>query len=187
MTKKVVFFVRFYTNFEYTRHFQSDKTVDKMVATRKTSVKATASEITTKEQSIITKQSKASKCKKKSVNDNDKKPKRVVNRFNGMSEDEIAKRGLPDHLKQGLDIVFIGINPSMHAAYSGKYYDGPGNHFWKALYLSGFLPSPMGPEDDYKLQDLGIGFTNVVPRQVLILDMNSKVFEKFTKFQLGIV
>ena len=166
--------MRLHKNIENTRHFQSDKIVDKMVARRKTSVKATSTEITVKEQSKIAKQCKASNCKKKFANDN--KPKRVVNRFNGMSEDEIAKRGLPDHLKQGLDIVFIGINPSMHAAYSGKYYDGPGNHFWKALYLSGFLPSPMGPEDDYKLQDLGIGFTNVVPRQVLILDLNSKVF-----------
>ena len=92
------------------------------------------------------------------------KPKRVNNRFNGMSEEEIAKKGLPDYLKPGLDIVFIGINPSMFAAYTGKYYDGPGNHFWKALYMSGFLPEPMGAEDDYKLLDLGIGFTNVVPR-----------------------
>ena len=48
-----------------------------------------------------------------------------------MTEDEVAKRGLPDYLKPGLDIVFIGINPSMFAAYTGKYYDGPGNHFWQ--------------------------------------------------------
>ncbi len=47
---------------------------------------------------------------------------------------------------------------------SGRYYDGPGNHFWTALHLSGFLPRPMGPQDDSKLLDLGIGFTNVVPR-----------------------
>ena len=45
-----------------------------------------------------------------------------------------------------------------------RYYDGPGNHFWPALHLSGFLPRPMGPQDDSKLLDLGIGFTNVVSR-----------------------
>ena len=93
-----------------------------------------------------------------------KKPKRKINRFNGMSEEEVAKKGLPDYLKHGLDIVFIGINPSLMAAYTGKYYDGPGNHFWQALYLSGFLPQPMTAQDDSKLLDLDIGFTNIVPR-----------------------
>ena len=92
-----------------------------------------------------------------------------------MTEEEVAKRGLPDYLREGLDIVFIGINPSLAAAYSGKYYDGPGNHFWTALYLSGFLPAPMGPQDDYKLLDLGIGFTNVVARTTRgIADLTKK-------------
>ncbi|XP_059092383.1 G/T mismatch-specific thymine DNA glycosylase-like [Tigriopus californicus] len=93
-----------------------------------------------------------------------KVPKRRVNRFNGMTEEEVALRGLPDYLREGLDIVFIGINPSLAAAYSGKYYDGPGNHFWQALFLSGLIDKPMGPHDDYKLMDMGIGFTNVCPR-----------------------
>ena len=86
-----------------------------------------------------------------------------MNRF-PIPEEEIAKRGLPDYLKEGLDMVFIGINPSMAAAYSGKYYDGGGNHFWPALYLSKLIPEPMNPQDDYKLMDMGIGFTNIVPR-----------------------
>jgi TDG/mug DNA glycosylase family protein len=90
--------------------------------------------------------------------------KRMMNRFNGMSEEEVAKRGLPDYLREGLDIVFIGINPSMFAAYTGKYYDGPGNHFWQALHLSGLLPELMCADDDHKLLDLGIGFTNIVAR-----------------------
>ena len=49
-----------------------------------------------------------------------KKRRRQVNRFNGMSEEEVAKRGLPDYLKEGLDVVFIGINPSLAAAYTGN-------------------------------------------------------------------
>ena len=92
-----------------------------------------------------------------------KEVKRKMNRF-PIPEEEIAKRGLPDYLKEGLDMVFIGINPSMAAAYSGKYYDGGGNHFWPALYLSKLIPEPMNPQDDYKLLDMGIGFTNIVPR-----------------------
>ena len=97
-----------------------------------------------------------------------KKPKKEVkrrtNRFPGMTEEEVAARGLPDYLREGLDLVIIGINPSLAAAYSGKYYDGPGNHFWTALYLSGLVPTPMAPQDDHKLLDHGIGFTNVCAR-----------------------
>ncbi len=93
------------------------------------------------------------------------KPKRRLNRFGGKTEEEVAKQGLPDYLKEDLDVVFIGINPSMFAAHTQKYYDGPGNHFWKALFLSGFLGNtPWGPGDEKKLLDLGIGFTNVVAR-----------------------
>lgn len=94
----------------------------------------------------------------------DSKSKRQLNRFNGMSEEEIAKKGLPDYLQENLDIVFIGINPSMHAAWTGKYYDGPGNHFWQCLHLSGIVPENMTAVDDHKLLNYGIGFTNVVPR-----------------------
>ena len=32
------------------------------------------------------------------------------------------------------------------------------------MYLSELLPSPMTAEDDHKLLDLGIGFTNIVAR-----------------------
>jgi TDG/mug DNA glycosylase family protein len=112
-------------------------------------------------QNLVNPQSKISDTFKE-----EKKPKakRGVNRFNGMSEEEIAKRGLPDYLCEGLDIVFIGINPSMFAAYTGKYYDGPGNHFWQALYLSGLIPEPMTAGDDPKMLKMGIGFTNIVAR-----------------------
>jgi len=143
----------------------------------------------------ITNEFKVSKSKKPKADkklNKDGKPKRVVNRFNGMSEEEVAKKGLPDYLKEGLDIVFIGINPSMMAAYTGKYYDGPGNHFWKALYLSGIITEPMGPVDDHKLMDMGIGFTNIVPRTTRGLSDLSKqeirdgsiaLLEKLSKFK----
>ena len=60
--------------------------------------------------------------------------------------------------------MFIGINPGLAAAYSGRYYSGAGNHFWQALYLSGLISRPMSFEDDHKMMDLGIGFTDVVAR-----------------------
>lgn len=61
-------------------------------------------------------------------------------------------------------LLQIGINPGLFAAYKGHHYAGPGNHFWKCLYLAGFVPEPMTAEDDFKLLHYGIGFTNMVAR-----------------------
>ncbi|XP_066997243.1 uncharacterized protein Tdg isoform X2 [Anabrus simplex] len=92
------------------------------------------------------------------------KERKKHDRFNGMPEEEVSKRTLPDHLALNLDIVIIGINPGLFAAYKGHHYAGPGNHFWKCLYLSGLTPEPMTADDDYKLLQVGIGFTNMVAR-----------------------
>lgn len=92
------------------------------------------------------------------------KERRKHDRFNGIPEEEVSKRTLPDHLAENLDIVIIGINPGLFAAYKGHHYAGPGNHFWKCLYLSGLTPELMTADDDYKLLNVGIGFTNMVGR-----------------------
>ena len=34
----------------------------------------------------------------------------------------------------------------------------------KCIYLSGLIPEPMSAEDDYRLIEHGIGFTNIAPR-----------------------
>uniref|UniRef100_W8AKM6 G/T mismatch-specific thymine DNA glycosylase n=1 Tax=Ceratitis capitata TaxID=7213 RepID=W8AKM6_CERCA len=92
------------------------------------------------------------------------KERKKHDRFNGMSEEEVVKRTLPDHLCDNLDIVIIGINPGLFAAYKGHHYAGPGNHFWKCLYLSGLTQEQMSAEQDIKLLKYGIGFTNMVQR-----------------------
>lgn len=92
------------------------------------------------------------------------KERKKHDRFNGMPEEEVVKRTLPDHLTPNLDIVIIGTNPGLYAAYKGHHYAGPGTHIWKCLYLSGLTPEPMTADDDYKLLQVGIGFTNMVAR-----------------------
>ncbi|XP_033150531.1 uncharacterized protein LOC108607335 isoform X2 [Drosophila busckii] len=96
----------------------------------------------------------------------DMKPKerKKHDRFNGMSEAEVIKRTIPDHLCDNLDIVIVGINPGLFAAYKGHHYAGPGNHFWKCLYLSGLTEEQMSADDDHTLLKHGIGFTNMVAR-----------------------
>ncbi len=76
-------------------------------------------------------------------------------------------RTLPDLLRPGLDVVFVGINPGEVSARRGHYYAHPGNGFWKALSASLLVPCDLGPDDDRALPlGHGIGFTDVVKRVV---------------------
>ncbi|KAH3892677.1 uncharacterized protein LOC127858140 isoform X1 [Dreissena polymorpha] len=104
------------------------------------------------------------KLKQEKITDHVTVKKRKVDRFKGMPEEEVAKRLLPDHLAPNLDIVIVGINPGLYAAFVGHHYAGPGNHFWKCMYLSGLIPEPMNAMQDFKLLEYGIGFTNIVAR-----------------------
>ncbi len=71
---------------------------------------------------------------------------------------------LPDILEGELDIVFVGINPGRYSAKMGHYYAQPANRFWHILFQSGLIPSPLKPDDDWKLPRFGMGLTDVVKR-----------------------
>lgn len=92
------------------------------------------------------------------------RPKKKVDRFDGLSVEEVQKYTLEDYLEMNLDIIFVGINPSLMAAHRGRYYAGPGNHFYKLLHESGLTPRFVSFEEDYKLLQYGIGLTNIVTR-----------------------
>lgn len=93
------------------------------------------------------------------------KKKRNLNRFDGLSVEEVMSRTLPDVLEHDLDILIIGINPGLLSAYKGHHYPNPGNHFWKCLFLSGLTESQLNYLHDQSLpQKYGIGFTNMVER-----------------------
>lgn len=77
---------------------------------------------------------------------------------------------LPDLLRPGLELVFVGLNPSLYSVDRGHYFARRANRFWPALSRSR-LSEPvrgalgrdeLGPEDDRVLLDFGIGFTDVV-------------------------
>jgi len=71
---------------------------------------------------------------------------------------------LPDHLRVGLDLLFVGLNPSQYSAEVGHYFANPRNRFWPAFNLSGLVDRTVGAEDDATLLDDGIGFTDVAKR-----------------------
>ena len=71
---------------------------------------------------------------------------------------------LPDLLRPGLALVFVGINPGSYSARQGHYYARPGNLFWWALGESGIVEGTVSPAMDASLLDVGIGFTDVAKR-----------------------
>ncbi|XP_049639120.1 G/T mismatch-specific thymine DNA glycosylase [Suncus etruscus] len=123
--------------------------------------------------------SKKSKDKQEKITDTFK-VKRKVDRFNGVSEAELLTKTLPDILTFNLDIVIIGINPGLMAAYKGHHYPGPGNHFWKCLFMSGLSEVQLNHMDDHTLPGkYGIGFTNMVERTTPgSKDLSSKEFRE---------
>ncbi|GAA3406456.1 mismatch-specific DNA-glycosylase [Paenibacillus hodogayensis] len=71
---------------------------------------------------------------------------------------------IPDHLDVGLNILFIGYNPSVRSGETGHHYANPHNRFWKIIHEAGLTPRRYKPEEDGELLKLGYGFTNIVAR-----------------------
>lgn len=81
----------------------------------------------------------------------------LVKEANAMNE-------VPDHLDHGLQIIFIGFNPSPRSGEEGHHYANPRNNFWRILQQSGLTPRLYDPSEDGELLKLGLGFTNIVAR-----------------------
>ena len=77
---------------------------------------------------------------------------------------------LPDYMAPGMDLVFVGINPSTLSVQEGHYFFRKTNRFWPAFSRSvlsvraraGLGTETLGPEHDAALLAFGIGFTDVV-------------------------
>jgi TDG/mug DNA glycosylase family protein len=77
---------------------------------------------------------------------------------------------LPDYLAEGLEIVFIGLNPGTYSDKRGHYFARSTNLFWTALYEAGLVTERLKPEDDVRLNDFGYGLTDLVPRATPNID-----------------
>lgn len=69
---------------------------------------------------------------------------------------------LPDYLKTGLRAVFCGTAAGPTSAARRHYYAGPGNLFWSYLYDSGLITLRLGPADDQRVLEFGLGLTDLV-------------------------
>jgi|SRR5271155_961204 len=71
---------------------------------------------------------------------------------------------LPDLLAEDLDVLFCGINPALSAAQAGHHFSNRSNRFWRVLYLAGFTPHLIHPENDRTILQYGCGLTAAVER-----------------------
>ncbi len=74
----------------------------------------------------------------------------------------MAEHVLPDYLHAGLNLVFVGFNPSLKSAEIGHYYAGRGNQFWPFLYEAGLTDRLLTPREDATILKYNIGLTDIV-------------------------
>lgn len=77
---------------------------------------------------------------------------------------------LPDYLAPNLEIVFIGLNPGTYSDKMGHYFARSTNLFWTALYQAGLVSTPLTPQDDVRINEFGIGLTDLVARATPNID-----------------
>ena len=63
-----------------------------------------------------------------------------------------------------LDVLFVGINPSLWSGATGVHFARPGNRFWRALHRAGFTDRLLSPFEGRELLKTKIGITNLVNR-----------------------
>jgi double-stranded uracil-DNA glycosylase len=73
-------------------------------------------------------------------------------------------RTVPDVIRAGLDVLFVGINPGLYSGAVGHHFARPGNRFWKALHGAGFTTRVLSPFQERELLASGVGVTNLVER-----------------------
>ncbi|MFI5224418.1 MAG: mismatch-specific DNA-glycosylase, partial [Nitrospirales bacterium] len=94
--------------------------------------------------------------------------KRIVVR---PSRENLARRWLIDHIRPGVRILFVGINPGLRSAATGHHFAGHSNRFWKLLFESKLASEPLTHQDDWRLPDWGLGLTNIIQRPSAGIDV----------------
>ncbi|BFU95046.1 MAG: G:T/U mismatch-specific DNA glycosylase [Nitrospira sp.] len=95
---------------------------------------------------------------------------------------------LPDYIRPGLRILFVGINPGLRSAATGHHFAGYSNRFWKLLFDSRLVGEPLGPAQDFRLLEWGLGLTNIVARATAGIDsLTTRDYERGTARLLRLI
>ncbi len=74
----------------------------------------------------------------------------------------VERTELGDIVAPGLQVIFVGFNPSLVSWARGRHYANPVNNFYRLLFRAGLTPRLLQPEEDELLPSFGIGLTNFV-------------------------
>jgi TDG/mug DNA glycosylase family protein len=77
------------------------------------------------------------------------------------SSSAATRHRLPDSLRTGLDLVFVGTASGHYSADVGAYYAHSGNRFWKTLHEVKFTSRMYQAREYSALLAHGIGFTDL--------------------------
>lgn len=81
------------------------------------------------------------------------------------------RRGLSDHVQPDVRLLFVGINPGLRSAQTGRHFAGYSNRFWKLLYKSKLVSDPLTYEEDWRLPEWKLGLTNIIRRPSAGIDV----------------
>ena len=87
------------------------------------------------------------------------------------SRKTLSRKRLTDHIRPGVRILFVGINPGLRSAATGHHFAGYSNRFWKLLFESKLVSEPLTYQDDWRLPDWGFGLTNIIQRPSAGIDV----------------
>ena len=82
-----------------------------------------------------------------------------------------TRRTLPDYIRPGLRVLFVGINPGLRSTHLGHHFAGPSNRFWNLLYESRLVNEPLTYREDWRLPEWGLGLTNIISRSSAGIDV----------------
>ena len=84
-----------------------------------------------------------------------------------MTQPNHTDMSLPDYIDHGLNILSVGLNPSIPSAKLGYYFANPRNRFWSAFKQAELIDTDIVIDDQVHsklLTQYKIGFTDVVKR-----------------------
>jgi TDG/mug DNA glycosylase family protein len=71
---------------------------------------------------------------------------------------------IPDLVSPDVQVLLVGINPSLYSGWTGLHFARPGNRLWRTLHEAGFTDRLLRPEETDAVLHAGLGITNLVAR-----------------------
>jgi TDG/mug DNA glycosylase family protein len=87
-----------------------------------------------------------------------------MKRLSRDEEERARDRSVPDLIGRRVQLLLVGINPSLSSGATGFHFATPGNRLWPALYGAGLTTRLLQPSDTADLIRSGIGITNLANR-----------------------